>query len=231
MIDEEEAAEIGFVFEFLDVVAVGAADEAPIDETGVVAGGVLAIFREFNGEPVKWAAMKAVPESFHNDAGAEFHVPDGHQRLGMDVTGGRCSHALGGYFRGFGRIVGGFLEAADETVDGDALGFRFVVEENAVTEDGSGEGLDVLNGGVGAALQKRARFGAEDEVLASAKSSSPIDPVFDEVRGGGLARARGGGKADCVTDDFLRNGDFSDEAVEALNIVAREDGFDRFGAA
>src|SRR5688572_20078176 len=57
LIDQEEAAQVRFVFEFLDVVAVGAADKAPIDKASVVACGVLAIFRELNRETVKRTAM------------------------------------------------------------------------------------------------------------------------------------------------------------------------------
>src|SRR5687767_3423560 len=57
LINQEEAAQVRFVFEFLDVVAVGASDEAPIDKASVVAWGVLAIFCELNRETVKRTAM------------------------------------------------------------------------------------------------------------------------------------------------------------------------------
>src|SRR2546429_2340115 len=43
-IDEEVAAEVGFVFEFFEVVAIGAAVAFPIDVADVVTGGVLAVF-------------------------------------------------------------------------------------------------------------------------------------------------------------------------------------------
>ena len=54
------AAEIGFVLEFFDVVAIGAGAETPIQVTRVIARSVLAVFGEFDGEAVIGAAMEAV---------------------------------------------------------------------------------------------------------------------------------------------------------------------------
>ena len=55
--------------------------------------------------------------------------------------------------RSFG-LGGGdvFEEALDDGVDADAFGFGAVIEEDAVAEDGKGEGADVVDGDVGAAL-------------------------------------------------------------------------------
>jgi hypothetical protein len=45
-VDDEAEAKIRVGFEFLDVIAVGAAPGAPVETAGVVAGNILAILRE-----------------------------------------------------------------------------------------------------------------------------------------------------------------------------------------
>src|SRR5205085_4053522 len=70
-IDQQVAAEVGFVLETLDVIAVAAGEELPVKVARVVAGGVLAILAELDGETMVRAAMKSRKEPLHNDLGAE----------------------------------------------------------------------------------------------------------------------------------------------------------------
>ena len=71
-IDEELAAQVRLVFKLLDVVAIAARVELPIDVTWIVTGRVLAIFCKLDGEAMIRTAMKAIPKALHHDARAEF---------------------------------------------------------------------------------------------------------------------------------------------------------------
>lgn len=86
-IEEQVATEVGFVLELLDVMAVGPGEDPPVEMARIIAGGVLAILGELDGEAVVRAAMEAGPESLDDGAGAEFEAADGHERLGMDEGG------------------------------------------------------------------------------------------------------------------------------------------------
>ena len=70
-VDEELAAEVGFLFELLDIEAVGAAVEAVVDVACGLAGVVLAIVREFGREAVEGAPVAARDETFDHLAGVE----------------------------------------------------------------------------------------------------------------------------------------------------------------
>src|SRR5207245_2315276 len=84
IIDQQMTAQVGLVLEFLDEVTVRAGKEPPVEIARIVAGRVLAVLGELDGEPVIGAAMAPVPESFHHDTGAQFQIPDRHQRLRVD---------------------------------------------------------------------------------------------------------------------------------------------------
>ncbi len=95
-IEEQVAAEVGFVLELLDVMAVGPGEDPPVEMARVIAGCVLAILGELDGEAVVRAAMEAGPETLDDGAGAEFEAADGHERLGMDEgsAGGKLDGAV-----------------------------------------------------------------------------------------------------------------------------------------
>ena len=60
----------------------------------------------------------------------------------------------------------------DDAIDVDAFGFGAVVGEDAVAEDGGGEGADVVGGDVGASVEEGAGLGAEDEELGGAEAGA-----------------------------------------------------------
>ena len=60
------AAEIRFVLESLDVVAVGPGKQPPIQVMQIVPRRVLAVLAELDGEPVVGAAMQAAEQPFHD---------------------------------------------------------------------------------------------------------------------------------------------------------------------
>ena len=51
-IEQEDGAEIGFLFVLFDDVAVGAGEDLPVEVFEFIAGGVLAVLDEFDGQAV-----------------------------------------------------------------------------------------------------------------------------------------------------------------------------------
>ena len=107
-----------------------------------------------------------------------------------------------------------------DIVDFHGIGLGAVVEEDTVTENGGGEGLDVFEFDVDAAFEEGAGLGPEDERLPGAGAGAPTDPIIDKLRGAGLARAGSGGEADGVGDEFLGDGDLLHQFMETLHIRA-----------
>ena len=78
-VQHEVAAEVGLVLEPLDVVAVGAREEPPVEVAGVVARGVLAVLAELDREAVVGAAVDALDESLDGGPGPELEALDAHR--------------------------------------------------------------------------------------------------------------------------------------------------------
>ena len=70
-VDEKVAIEVGFLFEFLDVVPIGARVHLPIDRRQIVAVDVLPVFGELHAEALERTAMQAGQKSFDDGAGLE----------------------------------------------------------------------------------------------------------------------------------------------------------------
>src|SRR5437773_4604437 len=73
VIDQQVAAQIRLILEFLDEVTVGAGVEPPVQVTGIVAGGVLSILGKLDGETVVGAAVQAVPRSEEHTSELQSH--------------------------------------------------------------------------------------------------------------------------------------------------------------
>ncbi len=164
-VEDEMAAEVGFVLELLDVGAVGAGEDTPVDVAWIVAVGVLAVLGELDGEAVIGGAMDAGPEALDDGACAQLEAADGHECAGVDVGRVQGKEMLG---------RGGLDEALDEVVDAEAVGLGAVVEEDAMAKDGPGEGVEVLESHVGAAMEEGAGLGSEDEALGERGCRRPM---------------------------------------------------------
>lgn len=70
-VHHEVAFEIRLGLELLDVVAVGLAVDAPVDQAGIVAGRVLAVLAELHRKPVKRRAVQPAQESLHDKPGLQ----------------------------------------------------------------------------------------------------------------------------------------------------------------
>jgi hypothetical protein len=67
VIDQQMAAEVGFVLELFEIKAVGTGVETPVQVAGVLAGRVGPVFGELDGETVIRTAMQAAPETFDDN--------------------------------------------------------------------------------------------------------------------------------------------------------------------
>src|SRR5437660_301373 len=88
IVDQQMAPKVRFVFELLDVITVASCEEPPVKITWIIAGRVLPVFSELDGESMIGAPMNARPESFHDDAGAQLQIFDAHQRARMNERAG-----------------------------------------------------------------------------------------------------------------------------------------------
>ena len=86
VVDQQVAAEVRLVLEFLDEVPVAAGEDPPVDVARIVAPRVLAVLGELDGEAVIGTAVNPFPEPLDDRLGAQLHRLDLHQ-------GGRIDHA------------------------------------------------------------------------------------------------------------------------------------------
>jgi len=75
-VEQDVRAEVRLLLVLLDVEAVGAAVDLPVEEPEVVARRVLAVLGEFDGEPVVRALVESAHESFHDRPRAHIEACD-----------------------------------------------------------------------------------------------------------------------------------------------------------
>ena len=219
-IDDEIAAEIGIGFELADEELIGATEDAPVEVFDVIAWGILPIFGEFDGGAAGSGAVLAVDVAEHGVADMEHQL--GEARNGPMIEEVGFAHGLrswGRIFVGMRGSLDGFLDhPADDFHAGDAFAFGVEVDENAVSENGFGDGVNIFEASEIASLENGAGFGAEDEVLDGARAGAPHHPFFDPVWG---FLASGSAFADEFDDmfvDVFGDGDASDDFLEAKDI-------------
>src|SRR5262249_60294516 len=81
-IDQEPRDEVRFLLVLLQVEAVGAAVDFPVDVLDVVARGVLAVLGELDGEPVPRAAVPAGEVALDHLPGLQLQAVDAGQNGG-----------------------------------------------------------------------------------------------------------------------------------------------------
>src|SRR6185436_6383300 len=72
-------------------------------------------------------------------------------------------------------------QSIDDFVDGNTLGLRAVIDQNAMAQGRMGQGANILLGDMGASLEEGANLGAKHEKLSGAQTRAPTDPAVDEV--------------------------------------------------
>ena len=75
-VDDERDADVALFLVLLDVVAVGAGEDAPVEPAEVVAGGVLAVLGELDVEAVEGAAVQAADRPLDEPARPQRQVGD-----------------------------------------------------------------------------------------------------------------------------------------------------------
>jgi hypothetical protein len=85
------SVQVGLFFVLLDVVAVGLAEDAPVDVADLVAGVVLAMFGELDAETLVGALVNAAEEAFDNLARDQAEPAVFGERGGIEerLAGGR----------------------------------------------------------------------------------------------------------------------------------------------
>ena len=94
-VHHQVAGDVGLGLEFLDVILVGLGVDQPVDVLGVVAGGVLAMLAELDGEAVEGAGVQAVQKPPDDELRAEIQPLDLADDFGLQVVFG------GGHRKGF----------------------------------------------------------------------------------------------------------------------------------
>src|SRR6185436_20597224 len=69
-------------------------------------------------------------------------------------------------------------KAADDIARGQSFTLSFEVGHDAMAQHGRSKGLNVFDGDRIAALQDRARLGAENQILGCARARAPFDVVL-----------------------------------------------------
>ncbi len=106
---------------------------------------------------------------------------------------------------------GDFLEEfGDDVTSGAAFDASGVVEDEAVAEDGVGDGLDVFEAGVDAVVEEGAGFDGGGHAEGGAGAGSE----FDACGGGGLARVGGVDETSDVVSDDVGEEDAAGEGEE-----------------
>ena len=91
-VEQQVAFEVGFLLELLDVVAIGARVDFPVERGQVVARQVLPVFRELDAEPFVGTAVQPREEPFHHRTRLQLHRPEPPDDGGVekaDIAAGR----------------------------------------------------------------------------------------------------------------------------------------------
>ena len=75
-IDHERDPQVAFFFVLLDVMAIGAPEDAPVEPAQIVAGRVFAVLGELDVEAVERTAMLPADRPFDDTAGAQHQAGD-----------------------------------------------------------------------------------------------------------------------------------------------------------
>src|SRR5262249_21967514 len=93
-VEQQMQVEVGLRVVLLDVELVLPAIEFPVEVAEIVAGQVLAVRGEFNGEADIRAAMQPLEEAFDRGARDELQVLQRGEELGIDQFAGRGVEAF-----------------------------------------------------------------------------------------------------------------------------------------
>ena len=142
-IEHQRELRVGFAAIALQVSALGAGEDVPIDVAQIVAGRVGAILGEFLAESEVGRTMQARDKAVHHGLGDQVQVRDAGQERRIDEAGWmRCMHVHANWpsadvpavyllFR-FGLPL---QQALQDRVRIQALGFGVEVEQNAMAQD------------------------------------------------------------------------------------------------
>ena len=162
----EVRVRVGLVL--LDVEAIGAREQPPVDAADVVARRVAAVLGEVHRRAEVRRAVQAVDEAVDHRARHQLEVADAgeHHRVDEARTGQRAGWECAPPSQTGTRRRHGLEQPIDERVAGDPLRLRVEVGQHAVAQHRVRERADVLEADVIAAGGQRPRLAAEDRGTA-----------------------------------------------------------------
>jgi hypothetical protein len=84
LIDNQVTSPVGFVFEFLDEVPIGASEEFPIDGARIVSIAEGSVLTEFHRETVEWTSVQSWVKTIDNGSSSPWKILDRHECLHVD---------------------------------------------------------------------------------------------------------------------------------------------------
>ena len=109
-----------------------------------------------------------------------------------------------------------------------AFAFGGEAQHQAVAEHGLGQGLDVLEGHVGAAVQQRPGLGAEDQELHGPRARSPAELLARRSRARPARRTRVCRTSDeRVADHVVGDRHLADDPLQLEDLLGRQHRLDR----
>ena len=175
-VHDQRRPQVAFFFVLLDVMAIGAAEDPPIEPAQVVARRVLAVFGELDVEAVERAAVQAGDRPFDHLAARAASS----RRSGPGFQD-RSTWATWPSIRFRVRCVRECRRssAADDRVGSLALGLGGVGRHQPMPQHGLGHGADVVDRGRVRPAERGPGLGGQHQRLAGARPGAPGDPLAD----------------------------------------------------
>ena len=214
-VDQQAEAQVGVGLEFLDVKAVAAAPGPPVQPARIVAGDIFAVLRELERRAAHGAAMLAGDAAEHGLARVQRQRHEPAEDGGLEEVA-LVSSATGCWFRLQVRPLCSIPRRSrlvkSRLVTPSLCAVKVVT--SAMAQDGIGHCDDVLQPHDVAAVERRARLGAEDEILRGARAGAPAHQRLEPARGFPGAGARAAGEIDGEFVEMIRHRHAAHEVLE-----------------
>ena len=191
-VEQQVALEVGFFLELLDVVAVGARVDLPVERGQVVAGQVLPVLGELDAEAFVGTAVQAREEPFHHRTRLQLHRPEPRDDGGVEKA--NVASAAEARWQAWLHSAPRRRHRLDQPVDEDVrrhlLGLGVEVRDDAVPQDRMRQRADVGDRHVIAApASAPAPWTARISDCDAREPGAPLHPVLHERQVAPAARA------------------------------------------
>ena len=108
-------------------------------------------------------------------------------------------------------------QPCNDVVAGDAFGLGVERRENSMSQHGFGHCHHIFQSSHVTSRQRRAGFGAEDQILNGSRTSAPGDKWLDPIRSFFRLRSSSSDQVDSELINVLRYGDSSNQLLKSLH--------------